>query len=125
PDGGAPRGAAATASRYALPPEVLRAADAITADAIREVVAEIASDAYAGRGPGTDGDAWTQVYLSRRLRDLGFAPGGPNGSWFQPFTLVGVTAAQPPVWRFARAVRRAGGPPAAAEPRNGNENAVS
>ena len=112
PDGVGPAVAArddapSAAERYALPQAVLQAADAIAADTIRDVVAEIASDAYAGRAPGTDGDAWTQVYLSRRLRDLGFAPGGPNGSFFQPFTLVGITAAQPPVWRFARAVQRA------------------
>jgi Zn-dependent M28 family amino/carboxypeptidase len=92
--------------RFVLSPAALQAADAIDADAIRDVIAEIASDAYAGRGPGTDGDAWTQVYISRRLRDAGFAPGGPNGSWFQPFELVGVTAAQPPVWRFALAAER-------------------
>src|SRR5690606_35367740 len=58
--------------------------------------------------------------LSRRLRELGFAPGGPNGSWFQSFELVGVTAAQPPVWRFARAA-----PSAAARRREADENGVS
>src|SRR5690606_7756115 len=117
--------AGAAPERYVLPQAVLEAADAISADLIRDVVAEIASDAYAGRGPGTAGDAWTQVYLARRLRGIGFAPGGPNGSWFQRFTPVGVTAAQPPVWRSARPAETAADAPAALPRPNGGGNAVS
>src|SRR5690606_15446002 len=41
------------------------------------------------------------------------------------FTLVGVTAAQPPVWRFARAAETAADAPAALPRPNGGGNAVS
>ena len=76
-----------------------KAAQRITGPLIREVVAEIASDAYQGRAPGTNGDRMTRDYLSARLRDAGLAPGA-NGSWQQPFKLIGVTAAQPESWTF-------------------------
>src|SRR5690606_30242724 len=83
-------------------PERLRAADAIDADGLRAVVAEIASDRYEGRAPGTAGDAMTQAYLAAALERLGFEPAGPDGTWLQPFDLVGISAAQPPAWTFAR-----------------------
>lgn len=76
------------------------AAGAITADAIRAVVAEIASDGYAGRAPGTDGDRRAREYLARALTEAGFAPGAADGSFEQAFELVGVDAAMPPEWTF-------------------------
>jgi Zn-dependent M28 family amino/carboxypeptidase len=78
------------------------AAAAITGDDIRRVVAEIADDRYAGRMPGTAGDAMTRDYLARELAALGFEPGAADGTWEQPVELVGVTTNAPAKWRFAR-----------------------
>ncbi len=75
------------------------AAEAITEDVLRSVVAEIADDRYQGRAPGTAGDKLTRHYLVEQLKALGFAPG--NGSRYeQPVDLVGVTAAAPAKWSF-------------------------
>ena len=47
----------------------------ITDDYIREIIAEISSDAYEGRGPGSAGDVRARQYLVSRLADLGLLPG--------------------------------------------------
>src|SRR5690606_18015781 len=78
------------------------AAEAITAERIRSVVAELADDSYAGRGPGSEGDAMARRYLAEQLEAIGFAPGAPGGSWEQPFELIGVTATQPATWSFSK-----------------------
>ena len=83
----------------AIDTTMTQAAQRITGPLIREVVAEIASDAYQGRAPGTKGDRMTRDYLSARLRDAGLAPGA-SGSWQQPFKLIGMSAAQPDSWTF-------------------------
>ncbi|HEU4620571.1 MAG TPA: M28 family peptidase [Gammaproteobacteria bacterium] len=95
-------GRPALADSDSFTPEAESAAARIDADTIRSVVAEIASDRYEGRAPGTDGDRMTEDYLVHRLESLGFRPGGPDGGWRQPFDLVGVTASPPPTWRFTR-----------------------
>jgi len=51
----------------------------------------LASDLLEGRGPGTRGDALTQQYLAAQFQLLGLKPAGPNGSYLQPFALVGMT----------------------------------
>jgi Zn-dependent M28 family amino/carboxypeptidase len=78
----------------------VNAAESITGDEIRRVVAEIASDAYGGRGPGTQGEMMTRAFLAAELAKLGFAPAGPNGSYEQAVELVGVTTGAPATWRF-------------------------
>jgi Zn-dependent M28 family amino/carboxypeptidase len=83
----------------AIDAEMAQQAQRITGRGLRQVVAEIASDAYQGRAPGTRGDRMTRSYLSGRLRDAGLAPGA-NGAWQQPFRLIGVTATQPDDWAF-------------------------
>jgi Zn-dependent M28 family amino/carboxypeptidase len=66
---------------------------------MRAVVAELSSDAYGGRDPGTDGDVKARRYLAERLEALGYAPGAGAG-YQQPFDLVGMTATQPGTWTF-------------------------
>ncbi len=87
----------------ALPAGAAQAANVITGDAIRSVVAEIADDRYRGRAPGSAGDKMTRKYLQASLERLGFAPAGANGSFEQPVELVGITAAVPAKWRFTSA----------------------
>jgi Zn-dependent M28 family amino/carboxypeptidase len=92
--------AAAGAAALALPVGAAQAQEAITADAIKNVVAEIADDRYAGRAPGTPGDRMTRSYLAAALDKLGFEPGGPGGGYEQPVELIGVSSAVPATWRF-------------------------
>ncbi len=53
-------------------------------------VAELASDAYEGREPGTPGEEKTLEYLVREFKALGLEPGN-NGSWFQQVPIRAVT----------------------------------
>jgi hypothetical protein len=85
--------------------EVLAAADVIEATGLLESVTRLASDAFEGRGPGTRGDVRARAYLAQRLEQLGCEPAFADGSWEQPFRLVGVDSAMPDSWHF----RTAGG----------------
>jgi len=76
------------------------AAAGIAADFMRDIIVEISSDAYEGRGPGSAGDEKARKYLAERMAELGIEPGAADGSWEQPFDLVGITAEQPPTWTF-------------------------
>ena len=85
------------------PSDAEQALQYITADLMREYVIEISDDKYEGRGPGSRGDAAARKYLADRMADMGLQPGAADGSWEQPFDLVGVTADQPPSWTFTNA----------------------
>ena len=77
------------------------AAREITDDYMRGIVVEISNDRYAGRGPGSEGDAMARAYLVGRMQELGLEPGAADGSWEQPFDLVGVNTQQPDAWTFS------------------------
>lgn len=53
-------------------------------------ITELASDAYDGREPGTDGETLTLRYLGRQWFDLGLVSGtnDPGHAWFAPVTLI-------------------------------------
>ena len=61
----------------------------ITDEYMREILREISGDEYEGRGPGTRGDEKARQYLVERMQELGLEPGAADGSWEQPFDLVG------------------------------------
>ena len=61
---------------------------AITPAEIKADVRELASDAFAGRGPGEAGEAATIAYLQKQFAAAGLEPGGEDGSWFQKIPLV-------------------------------------
>ena len=84
-------------------PTAEAAANEITDPYMREIIAEISHDDYEGRGPGSRGDEKTRKYLIARMKELGLQPGGADGSWEQPFELVGVNATQPDSWTFSGA----------------------
>jgi Zn-dependent M28 family amino/carboxypeptidase len=90
----------------AIPPDPYAAIDsagkAITADILRAQITKISSDEFEGRGPTTRGDVATRAYLVEQLKALGYEPGGADGAWQQPFDLIGIKAAMPPKWTFAR-----------------------
>ncbi|NIL93283.1 MAG: M28 family peptidase [Woeseiaceae bacterium] len=81
-------------------PSAEAAANQITDPYMREIIAEISDDAYEGRGPGSRGDVKARQYLTQRMEELGLLPGGEDGSWEQPFELVGVNTMQPDAWTF-------------------------
>ncbi len=51
-------------------------------------VAYLADAARQGRGPGSAGHEAAALYIAERFKAFGLAPGGADGSYFQPFTLV-------------------------------------
>ena len=52
----------------------------------------LASDAFEGRAPGTAGEDSTVNYLVAQFKQLGLAPGNPDGSFLQNVELVGFRA---------------------------------
>ena len=81
-------------------PAAEKAAQQIQGDYMRGIVAEISDDRYEGRGPGTSGDVAARKYLAEQLAALGLQPGAEDGSWEQPFDLVGINSSQPKTWTF-------------------------
>ncbi len=72
----------------------------IDGEFMRMIVKEISDDRYEGRGPGSRGDKMARDYLAKQMADMGLQPGGADGSFEQPFDLVGVDTKQPPAWTF-------------------------
>jgi Zn-dependent M28 family amino/carboxypeptidase len=91
---------APTGDRLALPRGAEKADARITAAGLREVVAELSSDAYRGRAPGSADDVATRAWLEARMRALGLTPGAADGTYQQRFALVGMTAQLPAQWSF-------------------------
>jgi hypothetical protein len=65
----------------------------VTDDAIearlRRDITFLASDECEGRGPGTKGIDKAAAYIAAKFEKAGLKPGGPGGSYFQPFTVSG------------------------------------
>lgn len=74
---------------------------------LRYHIDELASDAYEGREPGTDGETKTLRYLGRQWFDIGLVSGTnvPGNNWFAPVTLVAREPAGS-VTQFTRKGRR-------------------
>lgn len=58
---------------------------------------ELASDAFGGRAPGTDGEKKTIAWAIARFKALGLQPAGPNGAWTQAVPLVHTRLGDGPV----------------------------
>lgn len=78
------------------------AAAQISGEFMRKIVKEISQDKYEGRGPGSRGDVAARQYLAAEFEAMGLEPGAADGSWEQPFDLVGVNTDQPDEWTFLR-----------------------
>ncbi|MFM6932415.1 MAG: M20/M25/M40 family metallo-hydrolase [Novosphingobium sp.] len=63
-------------------------ADAISSERLSADVRTLASPSFAGRAPGTAGEAKTINWLVGQLKKIGLKPGGPNGAWIQPVPLI-------------------------------------
>src|SRR5258706_5219290 len=79
------------------------AASRIKAAGLLRDTRALSDDAMGGRGPGSPGDRMARAYLVKRLKEIGFTPGGPGGTWEQPFPIVGVTMQHPASWAFRAA----------------------
>ena len=80
----APTTTAATAGNHAFH-------DAIDAGDFAAHVQQLASDAFAGRGPGTPGEDKTIDYIKAQFARIGLQPGN-GGEWFQSVPMVETTA---------------------------------
>jgi hypothetical protein len=54
---------------------------------LRRDITFLASDECEGRGPGTKGIDKAADYIASEFKKAGLKPGGPKGSYFQPFTI--------------------------------------
>jgi len=61
----------------------------LSADDLVAHMRVLSSDAFEGRGPGTEGDKKTVEYLVSQFKALGLAPGNPDGSFVQKVPLMG------------------------------------
>jgi Zn-dependent M28 family amino/carboxypeptidase len=64
-------------------------AEPVSTDALRRHIDVLASDSFAGREPGTEGERKSIAYIARQLRSFGLEPGGPGNSWYQPLDVKG------------------------------------
>jgi Zn-dependent M28 family amino/carboxypeptidase len=62
---------------------------ALNEDAMRAHVRYLASDLLEGRGTGARGGELAASYIAAQMEALGLKGAGPNGSFFQPVSLVG------------------------------------
>ena len=83
-------------------PEETTAADRIRPEAIRAHTRALADDLLEGRGTASRGERLAQLYIVGQMEALGLQPGAPDGSWRQPFDVVGITSHNPDTIRFSR-----------------------
>ncbi|HEX7781515.1 MAG TPA: M28 family peptidase [Sphingobium sp.] len=55
---------------------------------LSEITRTLASDAFAGRAPGSPGEAKTIAFLVEQFKALGLEPGGEKGGWTQTVPLL-------------------------------------
>src|SRR5947208_12563452 len=65
--------------------------DSIRQEHLRADLFFIAGDAMRGRLTDTEENRATADYLRSRFERMGLKPAGPNGSYFQPYTLMTAT----------------------------------
>jgi len=70
-----------------LPDRAERAVDEVSEDALRAWVTTLASDAFAGREVGHQGNRSAETFIAAALQDAHVPPGAANGSYFEPIEL--------------------------------------
>jgi Zn-dependent M28 family amino/carboxypeptidase len=78
------------------------AAAAITPERLRAHIRYLAHDLLEGRGPGSRGDQLAQAYIATQMEAMGLEPAGENGTWYQPFDIVGVDTQNPATTLFRK-----------------------
>lgn len=69
--------------------EVDQLASEITVDALLEHINVLSSDEFEGRGTGTRGEEKAAEYIVEQLKEIGATSGVEDGSFIQPFPLLG------------------------------------
>jgi Zn-dependent M28 family amino/carboxypeptidase len=64
--------------------------DSITPERLLAHIKILASDEFAGRGPGTPGEDKTVAYIVDQAKSMGLEPGNPDGTFIQKVPLWGV-----------------------------------
>src|SRR5713101_9260142 len=64
--------------------------DKITQEDLKEWLTYLASDELEGRNTYTEGLGLAAAYIAEHLHSWGLKPGGPNGSYFQRVSVLGV-----------------------------------
>ncbi|HEX8467220.1 MAG TPA: M20/M25/M40 family metallo-hydrolase [Allosphingosinicella sp.] len=81
-------------------------AEPVAPEALRRHIDVLASDDFAGREPGTDGEKKSIAYIAGQMRSFGLEPAGPRNGWYQPLEVKDRRPGdQSSVWR-AKAGRR-------------------
>jgi Zn-dependent M28 family amino/carboxypeptidase len=75
----------------ATPAAELAAWKQISKDRLLDIIKVLSSDEYEGRAPVSKGGELTLAFLERRFKQLGLAPGNPDGTYFQNVPMVGIT----------------------------------
>ena len=96
----------ATAASAAVEPTVFTPAENAAAETIRPhgILAHtrpLADDLLEGRGTASRGERVAQLYVVSQLEALGLQPAAPDGTWRQPFDVVGITSHSPETVRFS------------------------
>jgi Zn-dependent M28 family amino/carboxypeptidase len=76
----------------ALPPAPVAVAPApspeISMERMSDITSTLASDAFLGRAPGTEGETKSVAYMIDQFRAAGLEPGGANGGWTQDVPMI-------------------------------------
>lgn len=67
----------------------------ISAQRLSDHIRVLADDSFQGRVPGEIGQELTLDYLQAQYEAMGLEPGGPNGEWRQPVTVIRSRPARP------------------------------
>ena len=94
--------AAAAAAGPVAPPSP---SPLVTAERLRGHIRFLSSDLLEGRGPASRGDQLAEQYIAAQMEAMGLQPGAPDGTYFQPFDIVGVTSQNPAAISAVRAGR--------------------
>jgi len=86
-----------------LPAGSDRAEAQITSAFLSGAIRFLSDDLLLGRGAASRGDSLARSYIATRFEEFGLQPGMADGSWQQPFDIVGITAQVPETWSFAAA----------------------
>jgi Tol biopolymer transport system component len=82
-------------ARWVDPPAKAAAPETAAADRFRDDVRWLADDAREGRGIGTPGLEAASRWLAARFQEIGLAPAGEDGGWFQRFDVPVAVEARP------------------------------
>ncbi len=81
---------ALSASAWAAPNDQA-ALQSITPDVLLNHIKVLASDEFEGRAPGSKGEELSVKYISDQFKQVGLAPGNPDGTYLQNVPLAGIT----------------------------------